>query len=447
MSNYNFLEYAQSAERDTDDRNNVFLPLSMYDRYPLDEPYEFSNDFPFKLNSSSNIFLDKFIDSNFLNEQDSDFIDKLRKCSEKIGNTNLEFNEKLSRDLKTNVYLKIEGSNPSGTFKDRGTITALLFLVAKFGLKQELNIGTVSHGNMAVSTTLIVDKLYELGIPNIQSYIVIDHLTDNIRIELLKKSAPSNGTTIFQIEGEYSKLHENLYAATRCLRNSKISIHAQLTDDVFRASGYSTLFWEIIEQCNSENFIPNYILIPSCSGAFYRAGNFALDKAEEWGLINEKNRPGLIMVQEEGADPINQAYQKKLNKTEWINVSENSIANSISVSNSRSGTACLRILNKNSNYCLSISSDQLLEDTKYLHDLGYKCEISSTASISAIRQLRNDGIIKEDDKIVSILCGQDEKFREIKNSSKNNSTKIIKTDLKNMQNTIKKNYFTKYKIF
>ena len=42
------------------------------------------------------------------------------------GNTPLIFAERLSERLDANVYLKYEGLNPSGSFKDRGMTMAIL---------------------------------------------------------------------------------------------------------------------------------------------------------------------------------------------------------------------------------------------------------------------------------------------------------------------------------
>src|SRR5690606_31978276 len=63
------------------------------------------------------------------------------------GNTQLIYLEKLSKKLEIELYAKIEGANPTGSFKDRGMVMA----VAKAVEEGSKTVICASTGNTSAS--------------------------------------------------------------------------------------------------------------------------------------------------------------------------------------------------------------------------------------------------------------------------------------------------------
>lgn len=445
----NFLEGSTCADIYCEYYGKTLL-FDEYDRCPKCKgPLEFPTDTPFTINDKlenideSDSILSRYYSQEFVNEIPEKYRNIFEELAKLVSFTPLIRNAKLNSSLGLlDVWFKLEGSNGvSQSFKDRGTLSAILFLLAKNGWEKELVLGTVSLGNMAISTAYVVDWLRANGLTLLSSFIVVNNKLADVRLEAIQKSAPHFGTDIFRVDGNYAEFHENVYQVSRDLRKSGKNVYAQLTDDVFRAMGYVTVFFEIIEQSIHEGRgVPDFIVIPSASGACFRAADYALQILIERGVIYPDQQPRLVLVQEEGADPIVQARAKKLMKSMPITIKGTPVADAIAVSNSRSGTPCLDILNNNRDLCVSVFSQEILHDHIKLAKEDIKYETGSVTAITAIRKLKNLGVIKKDANVVALLTGLDEPFRELMKNEVNSATKIIDTKLVHLQQVIEKNY-------
>lgn len=445
----NYLEGSTCADIYCEYFGKILL-FNEYDRCPkCGGPLEFPTDTPFRVNgefgtlTGNASILSRYYSSEFVNSIPKKYRSIFEELAGLMSFTPLTQNMNLNSSLGLqNVWLKFEGSNGvSQSFKDRGTLSAILFLLAKNGFEKELVLGTVSLGNMAISTAYVVDWLRAKGLTALSSFIVVNNKLAPVRLEAIEKSAPYFGTDIFRVDGNYADFHENVYAVSRTLRNAGKNVYAQLTDDVFRALGYVTVFFEIIEQSiDSGRGIPDFIIIPSASGACFRAADYALQLLIDMGVIYHKQQPQLVLVQEEGADPIVQSRAKKLQKSEVIQITGKPVADAIDVSNSRSGTVCLDILNNNRDLCISVSSKDILHDHKFLANKGITYETGSVTAVTAIRKLKEMGVIKKDSNVVALLTGLDEPYRELMKNKLHADTKIIDTTLADLQQAIKNNY-------
>lgn len=345
-----------------------------------------------------------------------------------IGNTPLSQNKKVSEWAGIeNLFLKQENKNPSGSFKDRGSFTAIAFLSAKLKKenKKDFILGTVSTGNMAISTAYLVNQVNKNS--NLKSFIVVSSTTPENKINAIQEAGDKTGTKVFVVDGEYSKLHQEIYAVASELRENQIPIFPQLTDDVFRIVGYSTLFAEIIEQTSGRN--PDFIVLPVASGALFRVAVWALESLFIKGFI--KKIPRIILVQEEGADPIINAMEKNLESIESIGIQKNTVADGIDVSFSRSGNPVLSILKDGYHLGINVNPSEIIEAQKILNKNRIFVEEASASSLAAVKKLRQLSKIQFGNKVICVLTGADIKHRNLgKKSSRSNVIYCQLTDLK-----------------
>lgn len=332
--------------------------------------------------------------------------DNMLRAADTIGNTPLTTNQHIGKwaGLDT-LYLKEEYANPSGSFKDRGTLTAIALQKVKLSRESpsftnSFVLGTVSTGNMAISTAYWINQINNLTSTHLKSYIVVNSHTKMQKIEAIDRASGATGSVIFTVEGDYSAFHDIVYTAARKLRRSGHPVYAFLTDDIFRIAGYGTLFGEIIEQMASS---PDFIILPVASGALFRVAVWALESLFRGGYIQKI--PRVILVQEKGADPITQAFRKKLHNVAPVKLHKNLLADGIDVSYSRSGNPALRILEQNYHLCISVTPLEIREALDALHSEHFFAEEASAAALAGAKKLRKEKILSKSTRTVCVLTG------------------------------------------
>ena len=354
--------------------------------------------------------------------------EKYSSIAKNIGNTPIFRSSNIERFTNVHtVYLKSELENSSGSFKDRGTFTAVAGHAKKNG--SDLIIGTVSTGNMAISTIDIVTKL---GIPN---FVVINSDIEKKKLEILKKMSGRN-TNIFAVEGDYSQFHEIVYQALGELRAKGIPIFAELTDDFFRTVGYSTISAEIIDQFE---YIPDNVVVCGASGALFLALIWYFEKAFEKKLIQKL--PRVHLIQELGGDPIAHSYRNhKHQYMPLAKMEKGLVASAIDVTNSRSGGTVLQNINESNgrNSVIAVSSKEIIKASKLLTSLKIEAQVSSASVVAGLKKLQEANIVKADESALLILTGKKEEKRTLKESKQN--PKLIHCTQNNLQTTIINTY-------
>lgn len=307
------------------------------------------------------------------------------------------------------IYLKDEGKNPSGSFKDRGSFTAyLLHVIQALQRKKratDIVVGTVSTGNMAISTAWMGASL------GIKNFVVVHKDTSQEKIDTIEFAAGKNDTTVFLVDGEYSNFHEKVYQACKTLRNEGQLVFAELTDDVFRIIGYESLFVELMDQCIQKNIKPDFILIPGASGALFRVAVAAMGNMKKSGRIQEI--PHIVLVQEQGGDPISAAFARDEEYVSPIHLQDGLVASAINVSQSRSGNPVLKILRDRYHLGVSVNAQEIITAQKTLHKEHLFVEPAGAAGVAAVKKLTEEGKISAEDTVVCVLTGMEMKKREL----------------------------------
>ncbi|MEM4781734.1 MAG: pyridoxal-phosphate dependent enzyme, partial [Halalkalicoccus sp.] len=136
------------------------------------------------------------------------------------------------------LFLKDEGQNPTGSFKDRGSALALAF-ARENGIER---IGTVSHGNMAMSTAACA------AAAGIDCTVCVPADISEERLANIARYDPD----ILRIEGDYGRLyHESLAIEGIRFVNS---------DTPLRVAGQKTTAYEICEAFSPS--VPDAIVLP-----------------------------------------------------------------------------------------------------------------------------------------------------------------------------------------
>ena len=212
-----------------------------------------------------------------------------------INNFQINFNEQKTPLVKIkkfgfkygiqNIYVKDESKNPTGSFKDKGSICAV-----NKALEWNIqNIFIVSSGNAAVSLSAYAHKA---GIQCVN--LVPKKLTVGKRFLI-----SLYGGELKEINGNYEQIYrwviDNSYRGWNCTPGIN-----PIADEGIKIIGYE--IWEEIG-------VPDIIVIPCGNGTLLFGIYKAFKELQFLGLTNKL--PKLIGVQIKNAAPLKTAWQEK----------------------------------------------------------------------------------------------------------------------------------------
>jgi threonine synthase len=306
------------------------------------------------------------------------------------GNTNLYYTPKLAEWVGVKqLYLKHEGENPTGSFKDRG-MTGGLTQARVLGMDR---VACASTGNTSASLASYAAFGGLEGIVFFQNkHVALGKLAQAI----------AYGATCVQVNADFDRNLELVREVA-----AQLGIYVLNSINPFRLEGQKTIMFEAIQQLRWQ--VPDWIVCPGGNLGNSSAFGKGLHELYELGLIDRM--PRLAIIQAEGANPLYKSYQNGFEHYEPV-LAE-TIATAIKIGNPVSYKKAVRAL-KWTNGVVEQVSDQEIMDTKALIDRqGIGCEPASACSVVGIQKLVQKGIIGRDETVVGILTGHVLKDAEV----------------------------------
>ncbi len=308
-----------------------------------------------------------------------------------VGGTPLLRPERLDEYAGCTLWVKDESANPTGSFKDRGSAVGVARANESAG--DDSWVGTVSHGNMAMSMSAMSASA------GVNCLVLVP---DDIPPERLGHIAQYDPELV-QVAGDYGRLyHESLTLPGASFVNS---------DTPFRVAGQKTTALEIFEAFAGDDSKPNApdaIVAPVSSGGHASAIWKALRELREASLLD--TLPRLYFVQASACDPIAQAYRANADEVTPVEGGE-TVAYSIANADPPSGNRVLAAIDDIGGAVLSVSDEAILDAKRqFARRAGLCVEPASATTLVGIRQLSASGAISPDDHVVAIATGTG--FRE-----------------------------------
>ncbi|MDQ6822426.1 MAG: threonine synthase [Actinomycetota bacterium] len=263
------------------------------------------------------------------------------------GNTPLVLAPRLSERVGAEVWLKLEGSNPTGSFKDRG-MTAAVSAAVREGAQAVL---CASTGNTAASAAAYAARA------GLRCAVVVPE--GNIATGKLAQALVHGAHVI--------ALKDNFDAALRLVRElverQPISLVNSVND--FRIEGQKTAAYEIVEALGSEL---DALCIP--------VGNAGNITAYWRGFKDTDSRPRMLGFQAEGAAPLVRGYPVEHPET---------VASAIRIGNPARWEEAMDAMSSSGGMVAAVSDAQILEAHKFLAGSeGIFCEPASAASVAGL---------------------------------------------------------------
>lgn len=269
------------------------------------------------------------------------------------GNTPLIYAESLSKRLDAEIYLKLEGLNPTGSFKDRGMTVAISQAVSE-GAKA---VVCASTGNTSASAAAYAAKA---GIQSIvlipDGYIALGKLAQ----------ALIHGAKVIQLKGNFD---EALKIVRELPKHAPIVIVNSINP--YRIEGQKTAAFEIVDKLERA---PDYQFMPVGNAGnitAYWKGYLEYKKA---GKI--KSLPKMMGFQAKGAAPIVLGHPVENPET---------VATAIRIGNPASWYAALSAAKESNGDIRAVSDEEILTAYKFLASQeGIFCEPASAASVAGL---------------------------------------------------------------
>ena len=292
----------------------------------------------------------------------------------------------------SNLVVKDDGQNPTGSFKARG-------LCAAVSMAKELGASSValpSAGNAASATAAYAARA---GMP---AYVFMPQDAP----EVMKAECASYGARVFLVKG----LINDAGKVVREGSQEQGWFDVSTLKEPHRVEGKKTMGLEIAEQLGWK--LPDAIVYPTGGGTGIVGMWKAFDELEKMGFIGSK-RPKMIVVQSTGCAPIVKAFQEGKRHADLWQGAE-TIAPGIRVPVAIGDYLILDAVRQSGGTAIAVPDHEIMDGVRLLASKeGIFASPEVGAVVMAAKHLRESGFLKEDDEVVLFSTGSGMKHTDL----------------------------------
>ena len=293
------------------------------------------------------------------------------------GGTPLVKADSISRSL----WVKFEGANPTGSFKDRG-MTVGVSLALEAGARI---VGAASTGNTSASLAAYASRA------GLASIVVLPQ----------GKVAPGklfqailHGAKIVEIEGSFDNALDALVKAAE----HRI-VYPLNSYNPWRLEGQKTIAYEIADEIG----VPDYVVAPVGNAGNISAIWKGFKELLEHGLIDSV--PRLIGIQAEGASPLYRTWSTGSENLQPVAEPE-TVATAIRIGRPVNWFKALKAVHESKGFLEAVSDKDILEAQKLIaRRIGLGVEPASAAPLAGYLKLVEKGVIDKNSRVVLVATG------------------------------------------
>jgi threonine synthase len=279
------------------------------------------------------------------------------------GSTPLVLAERLSERVGSEVWLKLEGLNPTGSFKDRG-MTCAVSAAVREGAEA---VVCASTGNTAASAAAYA------GRAGLRCAVIVPE--GKIAAGKLAQ-ALMHGARVVALRGNFD---EALKLVRQLVERHPIALVNSVNE--FRVAGQKTAAFELLED------------VPDLDALCIPVGNAGNVTAYWRGFVEAAAAPRLFGYQAEGAAPL--VHGAPVERPETV-------ASAIRIGNPARWEEAMDAFTGSRGMVRAVSDDEILDAYRFLaaHE-GVFCEPASSASVAGLLKYGADGA----SRIACVLTG------------------------------------------
>ena len=309
------------------------------------------------------------------------------------GGTPLISADRLARALgMSDVYIKDEGVNPTGSFKARGLGAA----VSKAKELGQSRLTMPSAGNAAGAMA---------------AYAAAGGMEAHV---FMPKDAPIANTVECQAYGARLTLVDGFITDAGQM-SQRAAEELGLFDvstlrEPYRAEGKKTMGYEIVEQLGFE--VPDVIVYPTGGGTGIVGIWKALEEMEQLGWIGSE-RPRMVCVQAEGCAPLAEAFHKG---EEFATPfpDPHTMAAGLRVPAAIGDFLVIRAVRDSGGTAVTVSDEEMVDGmVEMARTEGVFAAPEGGATLAALRKLIEDGVVKRDERVILLVTGNAHKYLDV----------------------------------
>ena len=290
------------------------------------------------------------------------------------GSTPLLPAPRLGAELGVDLWLKLEGMNPTGSFKDRG-MTLAVSRALQDGARA---VVCASTGNTSASAAAYAARA------GLRCSVVVP--SGKIALGKLAQ-AQACGARVVQIDGSFD---DALDAVRRLSELHPVTLVNNLNP--YRLEGQKTAAWEICEQLGDA---PDWLALPVGNGgnitAYWRGFGEALDRGDA------TRPPALLGCQAAGAAPLVTGAPVERPET---------VATAIRIGRPVRFEEAREALTRSEGLAVALEDERILAAFRLLPEReGVFCEPASAASVAGLVEAIGRGAVAPGSTVVCVLTG------------------------------------------
>jgi threonine synthase len=281
------------------------------------------------------------------------------------------------------LYVKVEGANPTHSFKDR-VVSVASAKAVELGLTA---LACPSTGNLAGA---VAAQAAALGL---DAYIFVP--ADLEREKIIAAAVP--GATVFAVDGTYDDV--NRLCAELAYDRPWAFVNVNVRS--YYAQGSKTLAFEVAEQLGWR--LPDQIVAPIASGSLFHKVHKGFEQLIDVGLV-EGELPRQYGAQAAGCAPVAEAWER--GDSEIRPVRPNTIAKSLAIGAPADGANDLAVVRRTAGAVAAVADDEIVEAIGLLaRTTGIFTETAGGVTIATLAKLAREGWLDRDACTVAYVTG------------------------------------------
>lgn len=302
--------------------------------------------------------------------------------------------DKLGRKLGcSQLFLKDEGMNPTGSFKARG-LSAAVSRAVELGQRR---VAMPSAGNAGGALAAYGSRA------GIDCFITIPEET------------PQAAVTEVRLYGSRLELVAGHIGDAGRIARERAGIEGlfdlSTMKEPYRVEGKKTMGYELAADFNWT--VPDVVVYPTGGGTGLLGIWKAFEEMTQLGWLEEAKMPRMICVQSEGCAPITRAYLEGKDRSEpWVDPI--TIASGLRVPTPFADDLILQTVRESGGTALTVGDEELYPAIKDIAELEgvFVCP-EGAATLVALQKLLEMGTIDPDEKIVLLNTGTGLKYLDV----------------------------------
>ncbi len=307
---------------------------------------------------------------------------------------------------KLRLYFKLEGLNPTGSFKDRGMTMAM----SKAVEENSRAVICASTGNTSASAAAFAAKA------GLKCYVVLP--ANYVALGKLAQALMC-GATVVPIEGNFDEALELVRSVA-----GQLGLTIVNSINPYRLEGQKTAAFEVVEQLGEA---PDYLCIPVGN-----AGNISAywRGFKQWhSLKRASKRPRMFGFEAAGAAAI--VTGKPVQHPETV-------ATAIRIGNPASWQEAIAATEESNGAVDSVTDEEILSAYSLIaKNEGIFCEPASAASFAGLLKKLKSGIVRGDETVVCVLTGNGLKDPDTALKVCHTEIKSVKADLGSLKEAMR----------